>query len=715
MSDQLFSDAWYRVASTRPRLRWGIVPSRQHYRGQIWYVLRDDSSENTLRLATSAYWVVEQLDGSRSISEIWTEALQQLGGSAPTQDEFVGLLSRLYSANLLSSDIRPDAQEVFDSLSEAARKRSVSRWMNPLSIRIPVFDPDPLLRATVDWVRPLFSAWTILLGATVVLSASLTAATHWDQLTSNLADRITSPSSIALMWALFPVLKGIHEFGHAYTSKILGASVHEMGIMLILFTPVPYVDASPSWSLASKYHRAAVAGAGIATEVMLASVALLIWSIAEPGTVRSLAYHAFFISGFSTLIFNGNPLMRFDGYYVLADLIEVPNLASRSTAFMRFLAERYLLRLHSATRPETAPGETGWLVGYATASFGYRAFVIAAIGLWIYQQYAVVGIILGILSGIGWIAAPVFKFVRFLIRDPRIDRERGRAWITVTVLLALIGSGALWLPAPYRTRIEGVVWLPETSAIRSSAPGFVESLTIRSGAGVAPGEIVAELKNPDVDAAWRQAEAGLREEQYRLRALGLVDRAEVEMQRERVKAGIERLDRMQEKRDRLFVRSRAEGRVVIARDGDLPGRFLQQGDLIGHVVDFESTLIRAVVDQHEVALLEGQTKRVEVRFAERIASRYEATIQRIVPAASDRLPSTALAIEGGGEIAIDPYAQRPDIALRGFFEVEIAVNLENTLVKPGGRVFVLLDHGTQPLWRQLYRTLRQTFLSIDHV
>ena len=175
------------------------------------------------------------------------------------------------------------------------------------------------------------------------------------------------PASLVALWFSYPLVKLLHEFGHAFAVKRWGGEVHEIGILFLVFMPIPYVDASAASVFPGKHRRMVVGAAGIAVELFLAAIATFVWVSVEPGWTRHVAYAVMLVGGVSTLLFNGNPLLRFDGYYVFADAVEIPNLASKANRYVASLAQRFVLGMRRARVPETSPGEAPWLVGYAIA------------------------------------------------------------------------------------------------------------------------------------------------------------------------------------------------------------------------------------------------------------------------------------------------------------------------------------------------------------
>src|SRR5262249_25831426 len=192
---------------------------------------------------------------------------------------------------------------------------------------------------------------------------------------------LLSTEGLFIIALTFPVVKAMHELGHAFSLRAFGGEVHQIGLMFIAFFPVPYVDASAAAMLPSKAQRILVGAAGMMVELVLAALALYIWLISEPGIVRAVAYDVIVIAGVSTLIVNGNPLLRFDGYFILSDLIEIPNLAQRSSRFWGRLIMRWLFGLRSPDIDQGSPAERAWYAVYGPAAFAYRMFILISLSL----------------------------------------------------------------------------------------------------------------------------------------------------------------------------------------------------------------------------------------------------------------------------------------------------------------------------------------------
>lgn len=711
MAEFLFSSSWYRVAGLKPRLRSHAQIHRHEYRGEVWYVLQDRSTERFHRFSPAAYLVLGLMDGRRTVQEIWDATCTKLGDDAPTQDDVIRLLGQLHSTDLLVCDVPPDAAELFERHERQARRRWQGRLFSLFSWRASLLDPDRFLRWILPVCRPFVGKFGVVLWAAVVVPAIVLAAISWPGLSKDVLDRLFAPRNLFLLWLVYPVIKTFHEFGHAVVTRALGGEVHDMGIMLLVLTPIPYVDASAASAFREKWQRVWVGAAGIAVEVFLAALAMYVWVSAEPGLVRTVAYNTIITAGISTVFFNGNPLLRYDGYYILSDLIEVPNLRSRGNTYMGYLAERYLFGRKDAEPPIATPGERVWFVGYGIASFVYRVLVVVAILFFLTDRFFLLGVIFALCSAIGWVGVPLGKGVKFLVAHQRLRAVRFRAVLVTGILLALVVGLVGFVPVPYRTRTEGVVWIPEEAFVRAGSEGFVERVVKSPGERVATGEVLVQLHEPTLVAKTRELAARVQEMEARYEEQVPADRLKAEIVAEELRYVRESLRRIRERAKDLAVRSRTNGTFVLPAVEDLPGRFVKQGESLGHVVDLGTITVRVIVPQSSIDLVRARTEHVEVLLAENLAQAVPAAVRRVVPAASERLPAPALGSEGGGQVPVVSGDRQGVTAAQRVFQLDLELSSPIRLVNVGGRAYVRFDHGRVPLAEQWYRQIREIFLS----
>ena len=710
MSDSLFSPSWYRVAALKPRIRAHARILRQSFRDQVWFVLQDYAAERSHRFSPAAHHFIGLMDGERTVQQIWEAASTHLGDGAPTQDDAIRLLGQLHAADALLCDVPPDSMEVFRRYQRNERMLWRRRLWTPLALRFPLLDPDRFLRRTLPWVQPLFGWFGMLLWLAVVGTGAVLAASHWTDLTENIADRVLDPKNLVLLWFVYPVVKSLHELGHAYATRRWGGEVHEIGIMLLVFSPVPYVDASSAWGFRDKRKRMVVGAAGIAVELFLGALALFIWLAVEPGAVRAVAYNVMLISGVSTLLFNGNPLLRFDGYYVLADAIEIPNLGSRSTQYLGYLFQRYVLGVKDVESPAHSTGERLWLALYGITSFVYRIFISFIIITFIAGKFFVVGVLLAIWAVATQVLMPIGKSLSFLVGSPNLRRQRGRALSTSVVLLLAVAGLLFFVPAPSWTRTEGVIWVPEEAQVRAGADGFVVSLLAPVDSDVRRGQPLIRAEEPFLATRVAVLNAQLQELAAKYQALVPTDRVQAAMVREEIIAAQANLKRARERESELTFRSPASGRFIVPNAADLPGRFISKGQLVGYVVEPRELTARVALLQDDIALVRQDTRSVEVMLASWDARPVPAHIRREVPGASAQLPTAALGSAGGGPIAVDPRDKQGVTTLRQVFQLELTLPAEVRSEYLGSRVFVRFEHGPEPAGFQLYRAFRRLLL-----
>jgi putative peptide zinc metalloprotease protein len=297
MTRRLFSPSWHSVASLKPRLAPQARVYRHVYRGRIWYVVQDPTAGQYHRLTPAAYELVNAMNGERTVQAIWEQSNQRDEAEICTQNEVVDLLVRLHTAELLQVDTTPDSLALFERYRKK-RGAVLRQWLiNPLSVKIPLVDPHAFLDRWAPRLAGCFGRAGMLVWLAVVLPALVLAAQHLDELTSNFSDRALSTGNLLVIALVYPVVKLLHELGHAVATRVWGGTVHEMGLMFLVFAPVPYVNASASTAFASKYRRALVAAAGMVVELFLAALALYVWLAVEPGVVRAVAFNLMLIAG----------------------------------------------------------------------------------------------------------------------------------------------------------------------------------------------------------------------------------------------------------------------------------------------------------------------------------------------------------------------------------------------------------------------------------
>ncbi len=706
--ESLFSSRWYRVASLHPRLRPNVRVSRHVYRGQVWYLLQDTSSGRHHRVDEGAFHFIGRMDGQRAVDEIWHSLLSSLGERAPTQDDSIEILCQLSDTGLLQCEITPDVAELFRRSLERGRKRRRAS-LNPLSFRVPLFDPEALLDRLGPLARFLFQPAVAVVWAVVVLAGLLSVLSSWNAVQSFAAVHMLTPRYLFLLWVCYPFVKALHELGHGLAVKAWGGEVREMGVSLLMLIPVPFVDASAASAFPEKHRRVIVGAAGIMVELFLAALAGFLWLHVTDGTVRDIAFVVMLIGGMSTVLFNGNPLLRFDGYYVLSDLLDVPNLGSRANAYIAFVAQRRLLGVKSATSPVSGPGEGPVLLGYAVLSYAYRWFVAGLIVLWAGHFSFWAGILVGAGVGVSMVLKPLHGLWRYLTQAPQIARTRTRSVavacsVAVAVLVLLCA-----VPFPFATRAEGVVWLPEQARIRTETDGFVSEVLAKDGQAVKTGDAILVLSDPDLIAEQQRLNAviaGL-DVEYTREVSRNAARAKSIAEEEAAKHA--ELAQIDKRLQSLRVVSRTEGTLVMPHAQDLPGSFAAKGTILANVLRPEEISVKVAVPQKDAGLIRSDTRDVQVVLADLPGYKLHGRLTGEVPAATTQLPTAALGDRAGGPFVTDPADKDGLRTLEPVFLLDLRLD-SKTLERVGGRAWLRFDHGARPLAFQWHRRLQQLFL-----
>jgi len=711
MSQELLSSSWHRVAGLRPRRAVTTQLHRHEYRGQRWYVLQNRATARTQLLSPAAHLLIGLMDGKRTVQEIWDEAAHQLGDDCPTQDETIRVLGMLYKADSMACDVPPDTAETFRRVERRESAEFRKRFMQPTSFKLPLVDPDKFLDRWVGAVAPVFTAWGALVWCAVVGLAIAVGTAHWDEFTQDAGSRLMSGQNLMLMWIAYPFVKALHELGHGFAAKTWGAEVHEMGVMFLVFMPIPYVDASEASVFPDKHRRMVVSAAGVGIELMVAALAMLVWLTVEPGAIRSIAYGVVWISGASTLLFNANPLLRFDGYFVLADWLEIPNLGARANEYLGYLVQRRLFGMKHVRTPANAPGEAPWFFFYGITAFVYKLLLSLGIALFVAGNFFVVGVVIAGLSVSVQMVLPAARKIGEALFAPRYGEKRARIVATSAVVLGGLGAILCFLPLPLYTLAQGVVWLPEQAQLRAGSDAFVTELLVEQNTRVKPGDAIVLASDPLLDAEVAVLRAKLRGLQARHFQERAVNIARSKLTEEEIETAEAALARALERAHEVVIRSPLEGELILPFVDDLVGRFVKQGEAVGYVLGSGEPTARVVLSEADIELVRERTEAIEVRLASNVAHVRSARISRMVPGASLKLPNRALGSSGGGAWPID--SKDPDglQTLVPVFELDLTLDEAEYAGSIGELVYVRFDHGSEPLALRAYRGLRRLLLS----
>ncbi len=716
-----FSESWYRVKDLKPRLRAAAQISRQFYRGERWYVVRDPAGNQFHRLSDVAYQFVGLLDGTRTVGEAWELVGGQLADDAPTQPEVIQILSQLYSANLIETNIAPDAQVLLRRQKKQRERKFQGRLMNLLFPRIPLWDPDKFLKIWMPLAAPFISRVGMVLWIFVVGAALLFILPNADKFANQTQDFLSNGT--VEMWLLLGITflgtKFLHEMGHAFAVRRFGGECHEVGIMFLVLMPCPYVDASTAWGFSSKWRRIFVSAGGMIAEVFIAALAGIVWFITidnQQSALNQISYYTMLIAGISTILFNANPLLRYDGYYILSDWLEIPNLQQKSREYSLGLVKRYIFRVKTNQPLPATLKQKLWLAFYWSLSGIYRIFIgFAILFMVIYslpEPVQIVGYFLAAGAVTTFFIVPIFKLFKYLTTEAELHRKRTRAWaFTLSVVAVLVVLLAI-VPFPSAVRAEAISEPLDRQLVGVMSPGRVTELSVEDGERVEEGQVIATLSNPQLQTDLKIAKLELQQAQAQLGGVRFSDRDLAAIYRRQVEAAEARVESAQVRVDELVVRSPAAGMFVAPDLRERFGTFIQRGQPIGIVQDARQLELFVNVDQQAAqrvtgALRDGKAQ-VQVRLASNISENIKNGIiddRAMLTAAKNELRSPAMTVAGGGTISPDP--RDPTKSSQNMFEFRLVLpNLHDDgsiMHLPGQRAYVRIKLEDEPIVQQLWR------------
>ncbi len=739
-------------SSTRPlavRKRPDLFARRQSYQGQQCWVVKDPVGMNFFQLQDEEYAVLQMLDGRVSLEDIQERFQKQFTPRTITLEEIHRFLGMLHQSGLVISEVPGQGDQLYRRRGERRRKKLLAAFSNILAIRFRGFDPERLLNRMYPYFRWCFWPGTVALCVALCLAALASVIVHFDTFVASLPEfqQFFGLRNAFLLLLTLGVTKILHEFGHGLTCKHFGGECHELGFMLLVLTPCLYCDVTDSWLLPSKWRRAAIAAAGIFVEVVLASIATFVWWFTEPGLVHYMALNVMFIGSVSTVLFNGNPLLRYDGYYILSDLVEIPNLRQKASKLLSRKAGEWLLGIEPPDEPELPRRNQVLFIVYSVAAVVYRWFILFSILFFLHSLFKahkveIVGKAMIAMSLVGLVGVPLYQFGKFLYTPGNLEKiKRKRTTMTIAGLFA-IGAVVFLVPLPHRVLCPFEVQAHDADAVYVAVPGSLKQIAVRPGETVARGQVLARLEDLDLDL--RIAELEGLEAEHRTRLENLAWRRHRDVQaalelhevEEALKAVAEQLAERRRQKARLVLAAPRDGTVIPPPDtpapppqeGALPGWsgmpldeknvgcLLDRGVLFCQVGDPEAMEALLVIDQGEVDLVrEGQT--VEILLDEmpyrRIRARGDEDASPLVledlSQESLETVSKQLSVKSGGELPTKTDASGVERPMSPSYHARVYLGNRSGLLHPGLRGTAKIH--TAPLtlaaraWRLLMRTI----------
>jgi putative peptide zinc metalloprotease protein len=712
------------------RLRPDLVVQPQFYEGMTHYVIKDPLALKYFRFKIEEYFLLQQFDGKQTLQDVKKAFERKYRPQTISIEDLTRFVAQLHEAGIILIDSPEQAKVLI-------RRRKKNRWRkvwsflaNILFIKIPVIDPERLLTAMYPYFRWIFTRTFITLSVTSMLMAVLLVASNWKTFYDKLPDfqSFFNWWTIFSFWICLAVVKIIHEFGHGLTAKHFGGEVHEMGILFLVLTPALYCDVTDSWLLPNKWRRIWISAAGIYVECFLASIATFVWWYSQPGLLNSLAMATMFICSVNTILFNANPLLRYDGYYVMADWLEIPNLRIKSTQFFTYLIQEKVLGLEIPVQSYMPKSRRLLFVTYAVASYIYRWFVTFAI-LWFLSQvlkpYKLesVSYLLALGSLVPLLGTPVYQIGKFL-RTPgrlrKVKKVRATAFAVAAIVLV---TGILLIPTPLRVQGTFVLRLAQPEVVYAEVEGRLEELCVKNGAWITKDTVLAKLSNPqkqkellekqlDHDVNWAKY-------QFFRNSPERESRAQALRHKEMADKAEPIIHNITDQIGKLTLVANRDGQVVGAPHRSKVGQWVKPGKpsdpeehndkpFFCEIGDPHKLEAHLILDQSDINLLHVDSK-AWLKVDGKAEVTFNSKVSLIAPRASDQIPHELTNL-GEGEIAAKPDpktgAAKP---MNAVYEIMIPIDNPDLELEPGLRGFAKIDGGTYTLAWWLMRWWNKVF------
>lgn len=676
-------------------LRSDLHVSRQVHQGQPVYVVHDPVSFKTHRLSLSSYQLFVRLDPSKKLDENFDSLVRQNHLTRDDRDSFFQLIMQLQQLNLLVLPVA-NGNRLHEQYVRQTRTRRRNKLLNALFLTIPLARPDEFLTRTAHRVRWMFTQGFLAAWAIAGLCALWLVVSRFEEFTQPF-NGLLATDNLPFLWAAFVVLKVWHELGHAYACKIYGGAVPEMGMILIAGTPAAYVDATAAWSFPERWKRLVVMAGGMYFESIVAIPAVFIWAFATSPLLTSCAWQLVMMASLITLLFNANPLMKYDGYFIASELVGIQNLRGRADQYLKASMKRIFLGLESGKslmpgRQSAAPVEasahgtgtssTAILAAYGVAAAIYRTLLIFGIAAMIATRFPMIGLALAAFHLVSTLGSSGLSLGKYLLTSSETASVRGRARLVAVFALIIVPLLTLVVPVPFGVVAQGVVAAESEYFLNAETPGTLLQTLVNPGDTVNTGGLLVQLENSEVTNQCQLSRAELQEAllQWEVsRSADITKSAELEARITELK---HRLLESQKQASALSIVAPAGGRIARVVSSSQKGRYLNIGDQAAVVVDGRS-LLRTWLNEDELGSIQREPgTKVRFRIPGRSETTHEGQLVSIEPAAESTALHDAMTFSGGGSILLDPKTGLP---LEPLFQIDISPSNDTVLE--------LADHG----------------------
>lgn len=739
MADSLVNSA---MRPLQLRRRPDLESKKHRYHGRVYWVVKEPVGLNYYRFHEEEYAILNMLDGHTSLQAIKDRFQAEFAPQRITLQDLQQFVGMLHRSGLVVSQATGQGRQLRRRGDEKKKKEILGKMANIFALRFRGIDPERLLNFLNPLTWWIFTLPALMCVSLFGLSALILVLVNFQEFRTKLPtfEQFFAADNWIWLGATMAIVKVLHEFGHGLSCKRYGGECHEMGFMFLVFTPCLYCNVSDSWMLPNKWHRVFIGAAGMYVELILASIATYMWWFSEPGMLNFLCLSVMFICSVSTVVFNGNPLLRFDGYYILMDILEIPNLRQKATEVLKRWFQQYCLGLELPDNPFLPHKKQFWFATYTVASVIYRWVVVFSIMMFLMKVLEPYGLqALGRLiafSGLaGMIVQPVWQTIKFFRTPGKASKMKQKnVSISLAVAVALI-AGIAFIPLPFHVDCAVEIQPNDAQQVFAMVPGRLVSWHKQPGDRVEKGEAIAQLDNIDLQMQLLEISNEYEMAVSRLRVLQdqqFIDaqaKAQLDTQAEIVASKMAQLNNIQDRVNLLTVHAKETGVIIPPPNKPIPKQVeaeeqlpswsgspfdsknraahFSESDLLCLVGDPNQMEAVLIVDQHDIDLVkEGDEADIKIDSAR--LETFSGRIEKISEMEMSEAPES-LGIQAGGHLDTEMDSSGRLRPISTSYQARVPLENIEVPLRSGYRGQAKVYVGWKSIGWRVFRFLARTF------
>ena len=727
----------HRVVSLRARRDLTVIESV--FQGERCWVVKDPVRMKYFRIREPEYLVLQMLDRTHSYEKIRQELQWRFPEQTFSTRNVQSLVNSFHKSGLLLSDAPGQSIPLKKEYAQEQKQKLLQLISSIVAIRFPGVDPERFLNWLYPKTKWFFNAKCTIVNFLIVAAAILLVTTNADEFMRRMPEfqQFFGLNNLLFMGGILIVTKSIHELGHGLMCKHFGGECHEIGFMLLVLTPAMYCNTSDSWILPNKWKRMAIGAAGMYVEVVLAAICTFIWWYSNPGFLHYLCLNVMFLSGVSTILFNANPLLRYDGYFILSDYLEIPNLSNKAKLSLINRARVLCLGMEPLGDRTLPQRKQLSFALYSVASFIYRWFIMLVI-FWflheVFEPYGLqaIGHTVIAVSLIGMIVVPLFKLLKFFWHPGRLREVKRIPTMTSASIVALLAIAFFFVELPHSVWVNFVVRPAGAQYVYVNQSGAVDRVLVQPGSRVAKGDRIAVLKNPDLEIELAKLEGELASHKADLATYRMLDKQKLSLESARkasqaqteIAVKLRLIDKLKQQVDDLVLTADRDGFVIpppnepqeMEQDITLASwsgspmdrlnraAYLERETLFCMVGDPAELKAVLLVDQSDVKLLK-ESQAVQLVLNQYRSRRLYGAVTEISRDELDRLPRE-LSKTNGGPVAGTPLPSGYEKPLLKVYEATVPLETSDIKLVPGMFGTARIEVGTSTLANRTWRFLQ---------